>query len=171
MENITFRPLEEKDLPDRVRWFNQKEISQYLGPEIRNGTTLKKQKEWFLRFKKLGDREMFVIECNGTPIGNVALTDISKEDSNAGIFIVIGEKDFHGKGIGEKAVQYIVDLGFNKLHLHKIWLYVGEPNIAAQNLYLKFGFQEEGRLKEMWKIDGKYYDEIVMALFNPNEKE
>jgi len=43
---------------------------------------------------------MFVIEYDDKPVGNVALTDISKNDSNAGLFIVIGEKKFPGKGIG-----------------------------------------------------------------------
>lgn len=169
MPDITFRPLENRDLPDRVRWFNKKEVSQYLGSEIRQGTTLKKQQEWFKRFTKKDDRKMFTIECDGEPVGNVALTDISKTDCNAGLFIAI-DSEFHGKGIGQKAVKYILDIAFRELHLHKVWLYVIELNKSAIKLYEKCDFKREGILKEMWKINGKYYDEIVMAIFNPNEK-
>lgn len=171
MADITFRELEEKDLPDRVRWFNQKEVSQYLGSQVRHGTTLEKQKEWFARFMKIDDRKMYVILYDGKPVGNVALTDISKKDRNAGLFIVIGETNHHRRGIGTKATEFILDYGFGELNLHKIWLHVFSPNVGAIKLYEKCGFKVEGRLKEMLKIDGKYHDEIVMAKFNPKEKE
>ncbi len=166
---ITFRKLEEKDLPDRVSWFNKKEINQYLSSEARLGTTLEKQKEWFDRYIKNSDRKMFVIESDGRLVGNVGLTDISETDCNAGLFIVIGEKEYWGKGIGEQAIHFILDFAFNQLNLHKVWLYVCDANIGAINLYEKCGFKQEGRLKQMWRIDGEYYDEIVMAKFNPND--
>lgn len=170
MPNITFRKLEEKDLPDRVRWFSQKEIGQYLNSQFRLGTTLEKQQEWYARFIKRDDIEMYVIECDGVPVGNVALTDISKTDSNAGLFIVVGDKDYQSKGIGTKAVNFVIDRGFNELGLHKIWLYVCAENVNAIKLYDKCGFAQEGLLKDMWKIEGKYYDEVVMAVFNPKDK-
>lgn len=171
MSKTTFRQLEEKDLPDRVRWFNNKEITQYLGPSVKDGTTLEKQTEWFEHYRQGDDRKMFVIEHDGKPVGNVGLTDISKTDLNAGIFIFVGEQGYQGKGIGQEAIKFILDLGFNDLILHKIWLYVCELNEAAIALYRKTGFEQEGRLKDMWRIDGKYYDEIVMAKFNPKDKE
>jgi RimJ/RimL family protein N-acetyltransferase len=167
MANITFRELKEEDLIDRVKWFNQKEVNQFLGSELRQGTTLQKQRDWYDRFLKNNNRETFVIESDGKSIGNVALTDISKLDSNAGLFLVIGNKYFQGNGIGSQATQFILDFGFNKLHLHKIWLYVYNANVKAIKLYEKFGFKEEGRLKEMLKIGDKYYDEIILAKFNP----
>ena len=156
-------------MPDRVRWFSQKEISQYLGTEIRLGTSLSKQKQWYYRFTRKTNIKMFVIECDGKPVGNVALTEISKVDCNAGLFIVVGERDLHGKGIGTAAIEYILDYGFNQLDLHKVWLYVSELNVGAIKLYEKCGFKKEGQLKDMWKIDGKYHDEVVMGIFNPKE--
>lgn len=170
MQNITFRNLEEKDLPDRVRWFSQKDVSQYLGASVREGTTLEKQREWFKQYAKKTNIKMFVIEADGKPVGNVALTEISEADSNAGLFIAIGERDYQGKGIGTKAIEFILNFGFNQLNLHKIWLYVSELNVSAINLYEKCGFEKEGQLKDMWKIDGKYYDEIAMAIFNPKDR-
>ena len=170
MPNVSYRKLEKRDLPDRVRWFNKIEVSRYLNADARKGTTLKKQQEWYARFIKKDDILMYTIESDGKPVGNVALTDISKTDSNAGIFIAIN-CDYYGKGIGMKAIQFILDLGFNELNLHKIWLYVCAENVPAINLYKKCGFKEEGRLKDMWNVDGKYYDEIVMAIFNPKDND
>lgn len=171
MSNITFRLVEKKDLPDRVKWFNTKDISKYLSTQFRKGTTLKKQEEWYSNYLKDSNKKIFVIEYDGKPIGNVGLTEISQEDNHAGLVIFIGEKEYQGKGIGKKAVQYIVDYGFDKLNLHQIWLYVCAANTNAIKLYEKCGFAREGLLKEMWKYGDKYEDEIVMAIFNPKDKK
>ena len=169
MPPITFRPIEKRDLPDRVRWFNKIEVSRYLNSNLRKGTSLEEQQEWYARFLKKDDIKMFTIESDGKPVGNVALTNISENDSNAGLFIAI-DSAYFGKGIGTKAIQFILDYGFNQLGLHKIWLYVCAENKPAIKLYEKCGFKEEGCLKDMLKIEDKFYDEIVMAILNPTEK-
>ena len=166
---ITFRPLTEKDLEDRVRWLKDKEICRYLGNETREHGTLKAQEAWFKRCRKLGDHKTFVIEVDGKPVGNIALTDISPINMNGGLFIMIGEKDYHRKGIGTEATNFITDFAFKELGLHQVWLYVCEENLPAIKLYEKCGFEKEGLLRDMWKIKGKYYGEIVMVKFNPKD--
>lgn len=118
MPNITFRELEQRDLVDRVRWYNQKAVNRYLSLDLRQGTTLGKQQEWLDKYKKDNEKKIFVIEYDGKPIGNVGLVEISEVNSNAGLSIAIGETQFHGKGIGSKAIQFIADFAFNQLHLH-----------------------------------------------------
>ncbi|MCX6812787.1 MAG: GNAT family N-acetyltransferase [Candidatus Berkelbacteria bacterium] len=98
---ITYRPVTKNDLPDRVRWFNDLEISQFLGDIVRSGTTLAKQKKWFEKILKEKNRKDFVIEVDGKPVGGVALLEINKIDKNAGIFIFVGEKRFWGKGVAK----------------------------------------------------------------------
>jgi len=164
---ITFRPLEQKDLDDRVRWFNDKQITQFLGSSVQQGTTMKKQEYWFKNARKQGNIKTFVIEADGKAVGNVALTDISPINENGGLFIVVGEKEYHQKGIGTFAIDYITDFAFKELNLHQVWLYVCEENVPAIKLYEKCGFEKEGLLRDMWKIKGKYYGEIVMVKFNP----
>ena len=169
MNKISFRPLTEKDLPDRVRWFNDKKITQFLGTSVRQGTTIKKQENWFKNARRLGNIKTFVVECDGKPVGNVALTDISGINENAGLFIVIGEKDYHRKGIGTEATNFITEFAFKELGLHQVLLYVCEENLPAIKLYEKCGFEKEGLLRDMWKIKGKYYGEIVMVKFSPKD--
>lgn len=42
---------------------------------------------------------------------------------------------------------------------------VKDDNLTAVNLYKKMGFNEIGRHKNFFKIDGKYYDEMLMDLY------
>ncbi len=159
-----------KDLAYRVDWFENSEIRRYLGPSVRNGTTLEKQKKWFQKLQKDNKCKFFVIKVDKKPIGNVSLGEISKIDKNASIFIVIGDKDYWGKGVAPDALKYITDYGFNELKLHKIYLYVIPSNVRAVRCYEKFGFIKEAVHTEMSKIDGKFHDEIFMSLTNPKEE-
>lgn len=167
---ITYRPIKFEDVSLRVKWYNNLQVSKYLGEQVRNGTTLKDQKEWFEGYKKDKERQIFMIEADKTPIGFVGLMEIRKIDRNAHVIIVIGEDGYRGKGIGKQALKFITDHGFKKLNLHKIYLHVYSPNIAAIKCYQGFGFKKEATLKELGFIDGKFCDEIFMAVVNSNSK-
>jgi len=168
--NISFRKLESKDLSDHVRWFNDPEVSQYLGEQIRNGTTLEKQKKWFSSASKDNASKTFVIEVDKKPVGNVSLIEINNIDKNAGVSVFIGEKEYWGKGVAKKALEFIIDQGFTNIDIHKLWIHVFEPNKRAIKFYKKTGFIQEGYHTEMVRIDDKYYDEIFMSMTNPNHK-
>lgn len=166
---ITYRPIAENDLKDRVRWFNDPEISRYFGPEIRNGSSLSKQCEWYKKLIESKDRKDYAIEIDKKPVGNIGMVEINKIDGNAGLYIFIGDKEYWGRGVAAHSLKFITDYGFNKLKLHKIWLHVYGPNIRAIKCYEKFGFIIEGRHSEMVKLDGKFHDEIFMSITNPYE--
>jgi RimJ/RimL family protein N-acetyltransferase len=50
------------------------------------------------------------------------------------------------------------------MRLHKISLTVVTENLAAQQVYKKVGFVEEGRLRQSFRRDGKWYDQFTMGL-------
>ena len=166
---VKFRPLTKLDLADRVRWFNDPDVSQFLGSPIREGTNLSEQKKWFSKYKNDESRKLFVIEADRKPVGNIGLIEIDRKDKNAGLFIFIGEKDFWSQGIAKQAIQYILNYGFKKLWMHKIWLCVCALNERAIRLYEGVGFEVEGRHSDMYKIDGRYYNELFMSLINPDK--
>lgn len=75
---------------------------------------------------------------------------------------VVGE--FRGQGVGarllEKTLAHAKTFG-----LEKIELSVYTTNSAAIALYKKFGFAEEGLIKNYRKLDDKYFDAVQMAKF------
>jgi RimJ/RimL family protein N-acetyltransferase len=84
--------------------------------------------------------------------------------------ILIFDKDAVGKGIGTEAVKMLVDYGFNRLNLHRIWLGVNADNDRAVKCYLKAGFKEEGRLREDIFYHGKWADAIRMGILRSEWK-
>ncbi len=161
---VTFRPLLAEDMEMRTRWLQNPLVSKNLGWQNRKGTTLDEQVAWFNRYKNDNNDQRFIIEVDTVPVGIVGLTDINPVDMNAMLYIIIGEDNYRGLGIGKRSCEYIINYGFSKLGLHKIFLEVNSFNEPAINLYHSLGFKEEGRLKEKLLVAGDYFDEIYMGL-------
>ena len=101
-------------------------------------------------------------------IGNIKL-DFHDSISNVSeLGILIGNKNFWGKGIAKDACNLVLDYGFNVLKLRKIFLAVFENNVAAIKLYKSIGFKMEGKLKKHVSINGSYYDKYFMGIFRDN---
>jgi len=165
--NISYRKLTLDDLPYRMKWLNDPEVFRYLGHQVRMGTDLSFHKQWFDEYLKDDSREIFMILADEQPIGQVGLLDINKLDNNACLYVAIGETEYRGKGIGQRAVKYILEYGFKKLGFHKIWLDVHARNEKAISCYKKCGFVVEGIFKDQVLYEDGYDDEIRMAI---NEK-
>lgn len=169
MAKVGYVELIRDHLSYREKWLNDQEVNRYLGHQVREGTDKLFHQKWFDKYEVDESRKIFLIELNGKPVGQVGLLDINPLDKNAGLYILIGEKKYWGKGIGSKAMEFILDYGFNKLNMHKIWLEVHARNKNAIKLYEKFGFVIEGVLKDNVLYEDGYDDEIRMAKLNPEE--
>jgi RimJ/RimL family protein N-acetyltransferase len=101
----------------------------------------------------------------------MGLSKISKINKNADLFVAIGDADYRGKGVGRLVMTWIIDYGFNKLKLHKIYLNVYEDNIPAVNLYKSLGFVVEGKIKDDVFFGGKFHNTLYMAKFYKRSKK
>jgi hypothetical protein len=163
--NINFRPITIKDINLRIKWLADSEVNFGLGISVRNGLTLKQHQDWFKRYlaeEKIGQQKIYIILNDDVPIGQVGLYDINKEDKNAILYIVIGEKEYWGKGIGIKAIEFIHDYAKNILKLHKINLNVHEQNKKALSLYKKCGYKIVGTMYDNIIRDGKFENELML---------
>ncbi|MET4386431.1 RimJ/RimL family protein N-acetyltransferase [Bradyrhizobium sp. F1.4.3] len=66
-------------------------------------------------------------------------------------------------GVGRRLVDAVVAHGAK--HVEQLQLAVVSGNTAAIRLYTAAGFVEYGREVKALKHDGRYFDEILMALF------
>lgn len=163
---IKIRKHLRKDIPHRVKWLNNPTVNKFIGDEMGQKTTLKKEKEWFANYEKAKNKKFFTICDNSKPIGFMGLSNISKPNKNADLFIAIGEDDYRGKGIGKIAIEWIINYGFKKLKLHKINLGVIKDNRHAVELYQSLGFVIEGEMKDEVFYKGKFRNFLSMAIFN-----
>lgn len=161
------RPLERADLSGNWRyWFSDTEVTRFMFRgvfpiSIEESTAFYEQ----LASEQQNDLVLAVIARDGdVHVGNVGLHRIDWINRSAEFGIVIGERDHQGKGIGTEATRLIVEHGFERLNLHRIWLGVFADHVSAIRMYARIGFREEGRLLEAILRDGKAHDQLIMGL-------
>jgi RimJ/RimL family protein N-acetyltransferase len=164
---VNLRAQEMADLERNHRWLNDREVMRFLSG--RYLYSLLAEENW------MRDRTAtalawapnigFAIETkDGRHIGNTGLHDASPENRSADVGIMVGEKEYWGRGYGTDALRTLLRFGFQEMNLNRIALDVFDFNERAIACYRKCGFVEEGRRrKDLWR-DGRYVDVVMMAV-------
>lgn len=157
------RFLQESDVngsyPD---WFEDQEVCNYNSHGKFNKT-----KDYFLDYiKSLNNNKIVWAICHQDDghIGNISLQDLSFIDRNAELAIIIGNKEHFGKGVGYLAASKILYHGFYKLNLKKIYCGTASSNVGMNNLAIKIGMKEEGRLKNHIYLNGNREDVVLYGI-------
>jgi RimJ/RimL family protein N-acetyltransferase len=104
-------------------------------------------------------------------IGNIKIHGIDQIHRHAQVSLIIGEKQHWGKGYATEAIRLIIDFALNTLNLHKLFACIYAPNEGSIAAFRKAGFVEEGLRKEHRFFDGRYIDEVDMAIIKPTHGE
>jgi len=93
-------------------------------------------------------RRRFAIDSldDGKHIGNCMYYDIDKGRRQAELGIMIGEREYWGKGYGTDAVTTLVCHIFKETNIDRIYLNTLEWNVRAQRCFEKCGFIACGRV-------------------------
>lgn len=164
---IFLRPLSEADLGgDYLRWLNDPEVARYLETG-RFPVTPDDLRRYFERFAHSRDDLIFAIidKATGLHIGNVTLNRISWMHRTTDTGLMIGKKEFWGRGYAYEAWGLVIRYAFERLGLRKIIAGVIDGNAASLATLQKLGFQIEGRLREELWADGVYRDVFRLGLF------
>lgn len=146
---------------DYASWLNDPVTNKYL--ETRSVTTegLKK----YINEKDESDSALFFgifWKENGKHIGNVKLEPIDQGEGSAVMGILIGDKDYWGRGVGTEVTNLITDYAFCELGLKEVKLGVISENKAAIRVYEKCGYEVEKIEEKAIDHDGVLYDKIHM---------
>jgi len=166
-KRVRLVPLERKHIDLFLKWFNDPEITQYI--TMYKPMTRDMEEEWFNNLKHKEDAVYFSISVDSEEesdiiIGNCAIHDINAKNRACSCGITIGEKKYQNIGYGTEAMEMLVEYGFNTLNMNRIELSVYDFNSRAFKTYQKVGFVEEGRKRQARYHNGKYQDEIMMAI-------
>jgi RimJ/RimL family protein N-acetyltransferase len=168
---INLRAREEEDTPAFHRWFNDPEVTRFVG----NGFPALSMEQQRAFIQKLandpGRRPYSIILKDGSLIGNCEMHDFNWTARSCVIGIVIGEKEYWGKGYGSEAVDLMLRIAFDGLNLHKVALTVAAFNERGIRAYRKVGFKEEGRLRDDRFVDGQFHDTLVMSVLEAEWRE
>ncbi len=161
---VTIRPLERKDLTGNyLKWMDDPIVTKYnshgLFPQS------EKELEEFMDSLDSKDKIVWAIIFNNIyHVGNVSIQSINWINKSAELAIVIGEHNYHGKGVGLIACQLTINHAFQKLNIHRIYSGTAAPNIGMQNVALKLGMIKEGAFRDATFINGEYCDIFLYSI-------
>ncbi len=114
----------------------------------------------------------FVATLDDTVVGLLVIHQPSQvRRKHVATFGITVSQAYQGKGIGSKLMQVMVDYCDNWLNIRRIELEVYATNDNGVGLYKKFGFVEEGRMRDYAFRDGQYVDAIMMSRIRPGITE
>lgn len=98
-------------------------------------------------------------------IGTQRIGHIDWRAGLADMGIMIGNRQYWGKGLATDALSVSCDYAFNELSLRKLTGGTPASNIAMYKCFEKIGFKREGSLRKNLLISGKYIDHYLYGLF------
>jgi RimJ/RimL family protein N-acetyltransferase len=165
-KKVRLREYRKEDIPLRMSYINDPEISSGLTPDIPYPMTLHEEEKWFQSITGLSDTYKFAIETlnDNQFIGGCSINSIDWKNSVATVGIFIGNRKYRSGGYGSDAMRVLMDFIFMQMNINKVRLTVYSYNESAIICYEKCGYKVEGILRQEIYKDGKYYDKISMGL-------
>lgn len=165
-DGFYLRGLKEDDLSGRwYQWFNDPDINRFQNKGYFPNTP-QAQKDYFEEIQENNQNIVLAIidDTSDLHVGNVGLHSINWIHRSALLGIVIGEKEFMGRGWGKQAWAAVSGYAFEILNLHKVCATVFEGNDRSMKCALAAGYQVEGRQKEQVYKNGRYCDLIWLGI-------
>ncbi|MEU9830928.1 GNAT family protein [Streptosporangium sp. NPDC048047] len=164
-ELVRLRPMEPSEAEHLWRWNSDPEVMRWMD-EGYPQTLAQVARRCEDRPVNSYDDVLLGVETldGGRLIGLVRLSDAQPEIGRATFDVYIGEKDCWGRGYATDATREMCRYGFGRMRLHSIELSVVTENVSAIHVYEKVGFVREGRLREVFRRDGRWYDMFLMSM-------
>ena len=158
-------PVSLEDAEKWTQWDNDLEVTIPLGDEAYTPYPAEKTRQIIEDVVRSQGHIFSIVDLETDElIGRCMLFDIDQVNRRAMLGIVIGEKDYRGKGYGQDATRLLLDYGFNLLNLNSIMLGTFSFNARAINCYKRVGFKEIGRRRQARIIGGEKYDAVLMDI-------
>lgn len=164
-EHVYLRPLESEDAAAIHRWYEDARVQATMGEAPMSLAARREQSAQ--RASSDGRDAVHFVICllaDDRPIGRTDLFHIDWRHGSCAFGITIGEPELWGRGLGTDAVDALVDYAFGQLRMERVWLDTDIDNTRAQAAYAKAGFVREGIFRHAFHQDGRWSDDVRMAL-------
>lgn len=165
-KHVILRAIEREDLPLLAAFNNDLDVELAGGGDPPMPQSLARLEAEFDVSAGQGGRDglKFAIEADNKFIGQCSLFNQNKIAQTAELGIGIGDKAYWGRGYGREAINLLLEFGFQKHNIRRIYLRVEARNERAIKAYKGCGFVEEGRLREHVWNNGRYDDLVFMGV-------
>lgn len=164
-ERIYFAPLNSGDDAAIHSYASNPDVSRFIGWRLKNDL-----QDTHCLIEEMLKREAagthlyasVLIKESNELIGTVMLFGFDHEAKHAEVGYVLHQA-FWGKGYGTEALEIINNFAATVMKFHRLHARVVSGNTASARILEKNGFELEGRLRDHYYIEGRYYDGLVFG--------
>lgn len=164
------RALRESDLNGPYpSWFEDQEVCAFSshGKYFRTLEFFRK----YIDSTNSDDRIVWAIcHDNDGHIGNVTLQGISIIHRSAEFAIILGDRRHWGRGVGAMAGRQLLEHGFDKLNLERVYCGTAESNRAMIKLAKTLGMRLEGTRRQHFFLNGAREDMLEFGVLRSEFK-
>jgi RimJ/RimL family protein N-acetyltransferase len=141
---IRIREKRVEDIPDEYAWRVDEELSRLdaTRPLTMSYDDFLKYSKEEMQFPNFRSKRLAVETIEGVHIGNVMYYDLNMRNAETELGIMIGNKEYWGKGYGTDIVKTLLKHLFEDLKLERVYLHTLAWNYRAQSSFSKSGFRE-----------------------------
>ncbi|MBM6400664.1 GNAT family N-acetyltransferase [Phycicoccus sonneratiae] len=165
---LTLRALRPEDRAARRRHGWHAEIERAYGSSTgTRAMTDDELERWSANWERGAsepNRIHWVLDVGGEAVGAAFLHGVDPVDRRARYAVGLYHPSWLGRGLGRRATRLVLGYAFGPLGLHRVDLRVLDDNHRARATYRACGFVEEGRERETCFLDGRWHDDVVMAV-------
>jgi RimJ/RimL family protein N-acetyltransferase len=158
---IKLEPFTKSDFTRLISWIdNLEELVQFAGPNFSFPLTTEQLEKY------LADQNSFAFKVIETGSNKtIGHCEIYKSESSAKLCrILIGEKNFRGRGLGVEIVNQLLEKSFMQFNYSLAELNVYDWNIEAIKCYEKSGFKINKDKTKTILVDGKPWTSLNMII-------
>ena len=165
--DVILRLPTEEDVDDLLLVKNEQEAAMLLG-RTHAMYTREDIQSWIAFHRGRTDERLYVVEDkeSGHVVGHAGLYQINTISRRAEYGILLGNKRFRGRGLGQKITRFFIRHAFEDLGLHKVKSTVITDNQASYHMCLKSGFVQEGLMRDETYKNDQFYDVYLLSVLS-----
>lgn len=163
-EKVNLREKRIEDAPEDYAWRVDEELARLdaTRPLSMSYAEFQRFSQEEMGYPSPRSKRLAIETHEGTHIGNIMYYDIDLRRKESELGIMIGDRDYWGKGYGTDSVNSLLEHIFSTTEITRVYLHTLEWNERARKSFAKSGFKEVKNVRrsgmdfvlmEIWRSD------------------
>ncbi|RYY90934.1 MAG: N-acetyltransferase [Chitinophagaceae bacterium] len=144
-------------VPEQKAFFGQENEAELAMERLRGLGGMETYRST-IRYFHLLDKE------TGRTLGSCGYHNWYPGHRRAEIGYALTATSLRGNGLMREALARVLEYGFAEMNLNRVEALIGAGNEPSLRLVRRFGFSQEGVLRQHWNVDGVLHDSLVFSL-------